>query len=329
VVKVVRVHQPGPPEAMQIEDLEVGAPGEGEVLVRIEAIGLNRSEALFREGKYIAPPKLPALIGYEASGVLLATGPGVHGFTPGQRVSILPNFRQGEYGVYAEEAIVPASSLIPIPDWLGPLEAASVWMQYFTAMAVIEVGKAGPGDFVIIPAASSSVGIAAIQLANWSGAETIAATRTSAKAEALKAQGARHVIATQEVDVPAEVMRITGGKGARIVFDPVGGPYVETWANAMAERGILFVYGSLSGEPTPYPHWPAAFKGLSVRGWVATEIWGKPERFSRYRDLILQGLATGHLRPVIARTFEGLDRIVDAHRFLESNQQVGKVVVKI
>ena len=329
MVKVVRVHQPGPPEAMQIEDLEIGAPGEGEALVRIEAIGLNRSEALFREGKYIAPPRLPALIGYEASGVLLATGPGVHGVTPGQRVSILPNFRQGEYGVYAEEAIVPASSLIPIPDWLGPLEAASVWMQYFTAMAVIEVGKAGPGDFVIVPAASSSVGIAAIQLANWAGAETIAATRTSAKAEALKAQGARHVIATQETDVPAEVMRITGGKGARIVFDPVGGPYVETWANAMAERGVLFIYGSLSNQPTPFPHWPAAFKGLSVRGWVATEIWGKPERFSRYRDLILQGLSTGHLKPVISRTFDGLGQIVDAHKFLESNQQVGKVVVKV
>ena len=179
-----------------------------------------------------------------------------------------------------------------------------------------------------IPAASSSVGLAAIQLANWAGAETIAATRTSAKAEALKAQGARHVIATEEVDVPAEVMRITGGKGARIVFDPVGGPFIETWAQAMAERGILFIYGGLSGQPTPYPHWSAAFKGLSLRGWVASEIWSKPERFERYRALILQGLAGGHLKPVIARTFP-LDQIVDAHRYLESNQQVGKVVVTV
>jgi NADPH:quinone reductase-like Zn-dependent oxidoreductase len=328
MVKAVRVHQPGPPEALRIEDLEVGAPGEGEALVRVEAIGLNRAEAAFRQGAYIAPPSYPARIGYEASGVLLATGPGMSGFTPGQRVSILPNFRQGAHGVYAEQAIVPASSLIAIPDWLGTLDAAAVWMANFTAMAIIEAGKATLGDFVIIPAASSSVGLAAIQLANWAGAEPIAATRSSAKAEALKALGARHVVATQEMDVQAEVMRITGGKGARIVFDPVGGPYVMTWANCMAERGILFQYGGLSGEPTPYPHWPAAMKGLSVRGWIATEIWGKPERFAPYRELILRGLQGGHLRPVISKTF-ALDEIVEAHRYLESNQQVGKIVVTV
>ena len=109
VVKAVRVQQPGPPEAMQFEDLEIGAPGEGEALVRIEAIGLNRAELAFRAGGYIAPPSWPARIGYEAAGVLLATGPGVEGFVPGQRVSILPNFNQGNYGVYAEQAIVPTS----------------------------------------------------------------------------------------------------------------------------------------------------------------------------------------------------------------------------
>jgi NADPH:quinone reductase-like Zn-dependent oxidoreductase len=328
VVKAVRVHQPGPPEAMQFEDLEIGAPGEGEALVRIEAIGLNRAELAFRAGGYIAPPSWPARIGYEAAGVLLATGSGVEGFSPGQRVSILPNFNQGNYGVYAEQAIVPVSSLIAIPDWLGPVEAAAAWMASFTAMAVIEVGKAAPGDFVIVPAASSSVGLTAIQLANWAGAETIAATRTSAKADQLKALGAAHVIATEEVDVPAEVARITGGKGARIVFDPVGGPYVNTWASAMAERGILFQYGGLSGQPTPYPHWGAAMKGLSVRGWIATEIWGKPERYAHYKDLILHGLKGGQIKPVIAKTFP-LDQIVEAHRFMEANLQVGKVVMTV
>jgi NADPH:quinone reductase-like Zn-dependent oxidoreductase len=96
----------------------------------------------------------------------------------------------------------------------------------------------------------------------------------------------------------------------------------------MAERGILFQYGGLSGEPTPYPHWPAALKGLSVRGWIATEIWGKPERFAPYKELILRGLKGGQLRPVISRTF-ALDEIVEAHRYLESNQQLGKIVVTV
>ena len=135
-------------------------------------------------------------------------------------------------------------------------------------------------------------------------------------------------MATEEVDVPAEIMKITGGKGARIVFDPVGGPYVETWAQAMSERGILFIYGGLSGQPTPYPHWSAAFKGLSLRGWVASEIWGKPERFEPARQLILSGLASGRLKPVIDRTFP-LAQIVEAHRYLESNQQIGKIVVTV
>ena len=328
MTKVVRVHVQGGPEALRIEDLTVGPPGAGEARVRIHAIGLNRSEALFRSGGYIQPPSLPALIGYEASGVVEALGEGVTGFAVGDRVSILPKFRQGPYGVYAEAALVPASSLLAIPESLGMQEAAAVWMQYLTAMAITEVGKAAIGDHVIITAASSSVGLAAIQLANWAGAVPIAATRTSAKAQALKAHGAAHVVATAESDLAAEVKRITAGKGARLVFDPVGGPYVETLAQAMAPEGVMFIYGGLSGQPTPYPHWTAAMGGLSLRGWVASFIWDHPDRFAKAVDLVLRGLAGGHLKPVIDRTFT-LDQIVEAHRYLESNQQVGKVVVTV
>jgi NADPH:quinone reductase-like Zn-dependent oxidoreductase len=186
----------------------------------------------------------------------------------------------------------------------------------------------GIGDYVLIPAASSSVGLAAIQLANWAGALPIALTRHSAKAAALRVQGAQHVIATAESDVVAEVMRISGGKGARAAFDPVGGPFIEKLANSLAEEGILIIYGGLSGQPTPYPHWPAALKALSIRGWVASSIWNKPERFRRVKHVILQGLAAGHLKPAISRTFP-LNQIVEAHRYLESNQQVGKIIVRV
>jgi NADPH:quinone reductase-like Zn-dependent oxidoreductase len=326
--KVVRVHQPGGPEALQIDDLEVGAPGAGEVLVKMEAIGLNRAEAMFRQGGYIQPPSLPTRIGYEGCGVVLEVGPGVEGRQPGERVCILPSFTQGKYGVYAEQAIVPGRSVIAAPEGLSPAEAASIWMQYFTAWGIVEAGEVGFGDQVLIPAASSSVGIAAIQICNWAGATPIAATRRSDKASALRAQGAAYVVATEEQDLVEEVMRITGGKGARIVFDPVGGPFVETLAKAMADRGILFQYGGLSGQPTPYPHWSAAFKGLSMRGWVASEIWNHPDRFAKAHGLILRGLAGGRLKPVIAKTFP-LDQIVEAHRYLESNRQVGKVVVTV
>jgi hypothetical protein len=230
--------------------------------------------------------------------------------------------------VYGEQAIVPARSVVPVPAGLSAVEAAAVWMQYLTAFGIVEAGKARVGDPVLITAASSSVGIAAIQIANWIGAEPIALTRSSSKAEALRALGARHVIASTECDVPAEVQRVTGGKGARIVFDPVGGPYVETLANSMSESGVMLIYGSLSGQPTPYPHWPAALKSLSLRGWVFSYIAGNPARFERYRDLLLRGLAGGQLKPVIARSFP-LQQIVQAHQFLESNQQIGKVVVTV
>ena len=324
--KVVRIHALGGPEVLRVEELDVGAPAAGELRVRVEAIGLNRSEAAFRAGQYPVKPGLPAPMGYEACGVIEALGADVRDFKVGDRVCVLPTFRLGEYGVYAERAIVPARSAMPAPPNLGSIEAASIWMAFLTAMAIIEITHATIGDAVIIRAASSSVGLAAIQLANWAGATPIAATRRSDKLQALLDHGARHVIATEESDLVAEVMQITGGKGARIVFDPVGGPYVETLAQAMAVDGTLFIYGGLSGQPTMHPHWPAAFKNLSIRGWVASTLWNRPERFARAKELILRGLAEGRLKPVIARTFR-LDQIVEAHRYLESNQQVGKIVV--
>ena len=323
---VVRIHEHGGPEVLRIEELEVGLPAAGEVRVRVEAIGLNRSEAAFRAGLYPLEPTLPSLIGYEASGVIEALGAGVERFAKGDRVCVLPTFRMGEYGVYAQQAIVPARSILPAPPDLSAVQAAAIWMQYLTALAIIEVAHATLGDYVIIRAASSSVGLAAMQLANWAGAVPIAATRHSTKSRRLLDEGAQHVIATEESDLVSEVMKITGNKGARIVFDPVGGPYVETLAQAMAQDGVLFIYGGLSGQPTPHPHWPAAFKNLSIRGWVASTIWNQPDRFARAQELILRGLAGGQLRPVIAKTFPLRD-IVDAHRFLESNQQVGKIIV--
>ena len=327
MARVVRVHQLGGPEVLTLEDMDVGDPGPGEVRIRVEAVGLNRAEAMYRAGRYPVKPHLPSLIGYEGVGTIEALGPDVTGYKEGDRVCVLPMIQQGQYGIWAEQAIVPARILLPAPPGLSAAEAASIWMQYMTAFALIEVAEIGVGDGVIIRAASSSVGIAAIQLANWAGAVSIAATRTSAKADDLRAQGAAHVVATEEEDLVERVMAITRGKGAYVAFDPVGGPYVETLAASLRPRGILFVYGGLSGQDTPYPHWQCAFKGLSMRGWVASEIWNHPHRYERARETILAGLAGGQLKPVIARQFEGLESLRKANEFLESNDQIGKVVV--
>jgi NADPH:quinone reductase-like Zn-dependent oxidoreductase len=311
---------------LRFDEMTVGDPGPGEVRIKVEAVGLNRSEAMFRAGRYPTKPQLPTFIGYEGCGTVEAVGEGVTGYKEGDRVCVLPRYRLGDYGLWATQAIVPAFCMEPLPAGLTAAQGAAIWMQYMTAFAIIEVANVGIGDGVIIRAASSSVGIAAIQLANWAGAVSIAATRTSAKKDALIAQGAAHVVATEEQDLVAEVMRITGGKGAKTAFDPVGGPYVETLATALGERGILFIYGGLSETATPYPHWQCAFKGLSLRGWVASEIWNHPHRYENAKTRILAGLASGHLKPVIARTFP-FAQLADANAYLESNQQVGKVVV--
>ncbi len=312
MARVVRAPELGEPEVMRIEDLAVRAPGDGEVRLRVEAIGLNRSEAMFRKGAYPQRPTLPTLLGYEGVGVVLATGPGVQGFKQGDRVCVVPMYRLGEYGMYAEETVVPARCLLHAPAGLSSVEAASIWMQYFTAMGIIEIGKATVGDYVIIPAASSSVGLAAIQLANWAGATPIAATRRSDKVAALEALGAKHVIATEEQDLVAEVMRITQGQGARLVFGPRRRPRRGEARERDGGRGHSL--------HLRWPQRPGNRLSPLARGAERAQhprlgvfsIWNHPERYARAQGLVLRGLADGALKPVIAKTFP-LSQIVEAH----------------
>ena len=140
--------------------------------------------------------------------------------------------------------------------------------------------------------------------------------------------GADHVIVTDEEDLVEQVMAITSGKGARIVFDPVAGPLLEKLGQAAAPGGVIFEYGALSPEPTAFPLWPAIEKGLTVRGYTLFEIVTDPERLARGKQYVYDGLHSGALKPIIDSTFP-LDAIVDAHRHLESNQQKGKIVVTV
>jgi len=327
--RIVRFHKIGGPEALQIDTIEVPPPGEGEVQIRVKALGLNRAEAMFRAGMYVEPPIFPSRLGYEASGIIEAVGQGVSEFHPGDIVSIVPPHGQGKYGVYGEIATVPAYYVVKHPPTLSFIEAAAVWMQYMTAYgALIDIAAITKDDFVVIPAASSSVGLAAIQLCNIVGAHPIATTRTSIKKKALYDHGAAHVIVTNEEDLVAKLKEMTRGKGARVVFDPVGGKTVLALAEAMACGGTLFQYGALSSEPTPFPLFTAIVKSLTMRGYMLFEIVNDPIRFERAKQYILDALTKGKLKPIIAKTFT-LDEIVEAHRYLESNQQFGKIVVTV
>lgn len=327
--RVVRFHQTGGPEVLKLETVDVPSPGPGEVRLTVKALGLNRAEVMFRCGQYIEPPQFPARLGYEAAGIVESIGDGVQGLKIGDAVSTAPGFSQNQYGVYGELAVVPAGVVMKHPASFSWEQAAAIWMQYLTAYgALIAIAGTQPGDIVLIPAASSSVGIAACQIASMVGATPIALTRTAGKRPALLDLGFRHVIATDEQDLVAEVRRLTQGKGARVVFDPVGGPTVAKLTAAMAQHGILFQYGALSTEPTPLPLMDVLSKSLTIRGYLLFEITGDPAKLKRAEQFITGGLASGKLAPVIARTFP-LDQIVEAHRYLESNQQIGKIVVTV
>jgi len=329
MARIVRFHQTGGPEVLKIEQVDVPPPGPGEVRIAVKALGLNRAESMFRSGHYLEQPRFPARLGYEAAGTVEALGEGVKGLKVGDAVSTIPAFSQNQYGVYGDTATVPAFAVAKHPASLSWAEAAAVWMQYATAYgALIDIAGLKAGDTLLIPAASSSVGIAAIQIARMIGATPVALTRGSSKRKPLLDAGAAHVIATEEQDLVAEAKKLTGGKGARIVFDPVGGPTVAKLTVAMAERGILFLYGALSTEPTPLPLMDVVGKSLTIRGYVLFEITGDPLRLERAKKFIVDGLSAGKLKPVVAKTFP-LEQIVEAHRYMESNQQVGKIVVTV
>src|ERR1700736_2868915 len=209
--KVVRFHTLGGPEVLKIQEEQIPEPGKGEVRLKVKAIGLNRAEVMFRKGEYLESAVLPSKLGYEAAGVVAAVGPDVDKSWLGKKASTVPAFLMTSYGVYGEVAIVPAFALAVYPEKLTPEEGTSIWMQYLTVYgALIHHAHITTGDFVIITAASSSVGIAAIQLVKAEGAISIATTRTSKKKATLVEVGATHVIATEEEDLAARVKEITG-----------------------------------------------------------------------------------------------------------------------
>lgn len=329
MTRVVRFHQHGCPEVLHIETVDVAPPARGELQIRVKALGLNRAEALLRRGTYIETATFPSGLGLEAAGIVETVGKDVAGFAPGDPVSIVPPLSMVRWPAYAELATFPADLVVKHPPGLGFETAAAVWMQYLTAYgALVDIAGLRRGDVVAITAASSSVGLAAIQIANRIGAIPVAVTRTSAKRRALRDIGAPHVIASAEEDIRARLEEIAGSNSVRVVFDAVGGPAFEPLTAAMSPGGILIEYGGLSLEPTPFPLFNVLTKSLVLRGYLVHEITRDPARLAKAKAFILDGLSDGTLKPIIARTFRFED-IVEAHRFLESNEQFGKIVVTI
>ncbi len=329
--RVIQFAAYGGPEVLEFKDIEVPSPGPGELRIRVKAFGLNRAESMWRSGEYMEEAKLPARLGYEAAGFVDALGPGVTGFAVGDAVNTVPAFSQNQYGMYGELVLAPVSAVVKHPPDLSFEEAASIWMMFITVYgAFIEAADLRAGDVVLITAASSSVGLAAIQLVDMVGATPIALTRTDAKRQQLLDAGAASVIVTDEQDLVAEVLRITDGVGARVVFDAVGGPTFGKLLKAMKTGGILLVHGALSEEPAQISYLELLIKlptivGFEIKHWNTI---GDPVRRKAAVEFITAGLASGALKPMVGKTFP-FDEIVNAHRYLETNTQFGKIVVTV
>ncbi|WP_371524817.1 zinc-dependent alcohol dehydrogenase family protein [Streptomyces sp. NBC_01283] len=328
MAKLVQFDRIGGPEVLALRDVASRAPGAGEVRIRVDAIGLNRAEIMYREGAYFYQPVFPSTLGYEAAGVIEAVGEGVSGFAAGDPVAVVPAFLQSEYGTYGTSVVLPAAAVVPRPAPVDAVTAAAVWMAYITAYGPLaESGRVHPGDHVLITAASSSVGLAAIQIARHIGAIPIATTRGASKKQRLLDAGAADVIVTDDDDLPARIAEITGGTGVRLAFDPIAGPGVETLAQGIAPGGHLVVYGALDPCITPLPN-AQSFPALNTSTYTLFEITGDPERLRRAVAFINAGLASGSFTPVVDKIFDLAD-IADAHRYMEANGQVGKIVVTV
>ncbi|MGW2559648.1 zinc-dependent alcohol dehydrogenase family protein [Streptomyces sp. NPDC001514] len=325
MTRAVLFHDLGGPEVLTVEDVPLREPGRGEVLIRVEAIGLNRADALFRSGTYYYRPTLPgSRIGYEAAGIVEATGDGVTGFAPGDPVLAAANFDFGVHGVHAERIVLPETSVVARPDGTDAVTAAAVWLTYSTAYGgLVTTGGLRPGDHVLITGASSGVGTAAIQTAARIGALPIATTRTDTKRQRLLDLGAAHVIATDEEDLVKEVARITGGHGAQLAFDAIGGPGFARIGDALTPGGAAVLYGWLDPRPSELSrNWPHTVHTYNNHVYTESEAGRR-----RAAHFIASGLRDGSLSPVVGATFDGLERIVDAHRLMESNTHFGKIVV--
>jgi NADPH:quinone reductase-like Zn-dependent oxidoreductase len=246
-----------------------------------------------------------------------------------KRMSTIPSFSLNQYGVFGEEVVVPIHALAEYPDHFSPIEGTSVWMQYLTAYgALIEFGQLKKGDYVIITAASSSAGLAAIEVVKAEGGIAIGTTRSRAKRDQLLALGADHVIVTHEENLVERVKEITGGAGARLVFDPIAGPMLGQLAEAAAQGATIFEYGLLDASGAPYPLVQSMLKGLTIRGYWLVEIVSHPERFARARNYVSEKLKSKQFKPKVARTFP-FEQLAQAYQYMESNAQVGKIVLTV
>jgi NADPH:quinone reductase-like Zn-dependent oxidoreductase len=327
----------GPPDVFEIRETPEPTPGAGEVRVRVRAAGVNYADILSRMGLYPDAPRPPLVVGYEVAGHIDSVGDGVTALGAGDRVFGLTRF-----GGYSDVVVLPAAYVFKVPGELSDAEAAAVPVNYLTAaLALYRMAALNPGETVLIHNAGGGVGIAALQLARLRRA-TVIGTASTLKHAALRSFGIEHTIDYRHADVGEDVRRITRGRGVDVILDPIGGrSFLESY-RLLAPLGRLVIIGMSSivgGERRSL--WQAfrtwldtpRFNPLSlinrnrgVFGLHVGHLWEEERQIAPLMSMLLAELSAGRLQPVVARTFP-LDRVADAHRFIQNRLNIGKVVL--
>jgi NADPH2:quinone reductase len=321
-MKAIQIHETGGPEALQLAELPIPEPGPGQVLIRVEAVGVNFIEIYFRKGVYKAT--LPIVPGSEAAGTVEKLGPGVTGIEEGDSVA-----SASVLGSYAEYALVPAAQLIKVPSRVTPEQAAAVMLQGMTAhYLAYSTYSLKPGDTALVHAGAGGVGLLLTQIASRLGAHVITTVSTAEKAELSREAGAVEVILYTEQDFEAEVKRLTGGKGVDVVYDSVGKTTFEGSLNCLRPRGMLALFGASSGPVPPFDLIHLSGKGsLFVTRPTLWHYIATRTELEWRAGKVLDWVATGELK---ARTefIYPLAEAAQAQTDLEARKTTGKILLE-
>jgi NADPH2:quinone reductase len=320
-MKAVRVHRPGGPEALKYEEVPTPVPGQGQVLVRIEAAGVNFVDIYNRSGQYRS--QLPFTVGQEAAGVVERAGPGVDDLRKGDRVVYT-----GVPGAYAEYAVAPAERLVKVPLGMESKVAAAVFLQGMTAhYLACSTWPLKQGDVCLVHAAAGGVGLLLVQIAKMRGAKVIGTVSTPAKAAEAKRAGADEVINYATHDFEAEVRRITDGKGIQVAYDAVGKTTFDKSLACLAQRGMLILYGQASGAVPPFDlvRLGGPLSLFVTRPSLAAYTATRQELVQRANE-VLGWVSAGKLKVKVDSTFR-LAEAPQAHTRLEGRASSGKILL--
>jgi NADPH:quinone reductase-like Zn-dependent oxidoreductase len=338
VMRQVWIPRTGGPEVLEVREAPDPTPGAGQVRIRVAASGVNFADAMTRIGLYPDAPKLPTVVGYEVSGVVDAVGSGVSADLVGQHVLALTRF-----GGNSDVVVVPVDQAVPIGG-LDLQKAAALPVTYLTAwVMLVWLGNVKPGDRVLVHAAAGGVGVAAVQICRWRGAEVIG-TASASKHERLRGMGVAHCIDYRTQDFEAEVMRVTEGRGVDLALDAVGGESYAKSYRCLAPLGRLYVFGASSFAPGERRSLMALLKGApsllfqvfrpmammsankGVHGVNLAHLWHATDKLQAMLREILGLVHAGHLDPIVDAVFP-FERAGEAHAYLQGRKNFGKVLL--